>query len=284
MSQLARMFVVVNFLLAAGFVYAAAMFLGLNNQWKDKHIALDARMKNEIEQRERESKTQKTRIDELTRESATLKEEGSSLKTNVGNLTTANNTAESDKKAKDAALAQAQANLASNNELLKRAQDDLSKRTEEANTLRTEAQTAQANERKANDELTKAKDEIRARDNAIADLEKNKTDLTAKVEELEIVKRVAQEAGVDVGALLLQPAIADAKVIGVDMDMKLVQVNAGSTQKVSRGATLDIVRGNTYVGRIKIDQVYPNSSAGTISVLKSGESVQVGDRATNTLN
>jgi uncharacterized protein (DUF3084 family) len=227
---------------------------------------------------------QKTRIEQLTRESQTLKEEGSGLKANVAQLTDANVKAEKDKKDKDATIAKEQGNVASTADLLRRAQEDLGKRTEEANKLRTDAEAAQAAERKANEELTKAKDDIRARDNTIAELEKTKTDLTAKVDELEIVKRVAQESGVDIGALLLQPAIADAKVIAVDMDMKLVQVNAGSTQKVSRGATLDIVRGDRYIGRIKVDQVYPNSSAGTISVLKQGEQVQVGDRATNTLN
>jgi hypothetical protein len=284
MSQLARIFVVVNFLLAAGFLYAAAMFLGLNNEWKIKHTQLTKDTVTERTQRDAREKEQKTRIDELTRESQTLKEERSTLSGNLTQLTTANNAAEADKKAKDAALAKEQGLVASANEALKRAQDELTKRTDEANKLRTDAQTAQTAERTANDNLTKLNDEIIAHKNTIGELEKTKTELTAKVDELEIVKRVAQEAGVDVGALLLQPAIADAKVIGVDMDMKLVQVNAGSTQKLSRGATLDIVRGGNYVGRIKIDQVYPNSSAGTISVLKPGESVQVGDRATNTLN
>jgi uncharacterized protein (DUF3084 family) len=284
MSQLARVFVVVNFLLAAGFLYAASMFLGLNADWKGKHKALDDRMKQEVDSLNRNIKEQKTRVDELTRESQTAKEENASLKTGMSQLQAANTTAESDKKAKDATIAQAQGNVASSTAALQRAQEELAKRTTDADKLRTDAQTAQDNERKANDELTKTKDQVRERDNKIAELEKNKTDLSAKVDELEIVKRIAQQAGVDVGALVLQPAIADAKVIGVDMNMKLVQVNAGSAQKISRGATLDIVRGGNYVGRITIDQVYPTSSAGTISVLKSGETVQVGDRATNTLN
>jgi uncharacterized protein (DUF3084 family) len=284
MSQLARMFVIVNFLLAAGFLYAAAMFLGLNNEWKAKHTALDTRTKAELAERDRNAKVQQTRIDELSKESATLKEENANLKGNVTRLDQSNTQAEADKKAKDATIAKEQGNVATANTALQRAQDELKARTDEANKLRGDAQTAQTAERTANDNLAKANDQIRDLNNKIAELEKTRTDLAAKVDELEIVKRVAQEAGVDVGALALQPAIPDAKVIGVDMDMKLVQVNAGSSQKLSRGATLDIVRGSNYVGRIKIDQVYPNSAAGTIAVLKPGETVQVGDRATNTLN
>ena len=98
---------------------------------------------------------------------------------------------EADKKAKDAQISQGAGNLASAQTNLQRAQEDLAKRTDEANKLRTDAQTAQGAERTANEALTKAKDDIRDRDNKIAELEKEKTTLTAKVEALEIVKTIA---------------------------------------------------------------------------------------------
>lgn len=284
MSQIARVFVVVNLLLAAGFLYSAAMFLGLNNQWKEKHISLEAQRKNETAKLDSDLKAKTARVDELTRESQTLKEEKASLQASSASLKTANDAAELEKRNKDAQIAKESGNVASANENLKRAQDELAKRTEEANKLRADAQTAQGSERTANESLTKANDTIRERDNLIVELEKTKTTLGEKVAELEIVKDIAVKSGVSIENIALSAPIADAKVIGVDMEMKLVQVNAGTTQKVSRGSHLDIVRGGNYVGRIKIDQVFPNSSAGTISVLKPGETVQVGDRATNTLN
>jgi chromosome segregation ATPase len=284
MSQLARMFVIVNFLLAAGFLYAAAMFLGLNEEWKTKHEQTTATLTKERQDSERKLKENTTRIDELTRESQTLKEQNSTLGGNLSQLQKANTDATNQIKEKDSTIAKEQGNVQSTNDNLKAAQAELSKRTDEANQLRTAAQEAQTNERKANDELTKAKDEIRNRDNTIAELEKTKTDLTTKVENLELVAEGARRAGFNIADIVAPAPIADAKVIAVDADMKLVQVNAGSTQKVARGGFLDIVRGDRYIGRIKIDQVYPNSAAGTISVLKPGESVQVGDRATNTLN
>lgn len=283
MSQLARMFVVLNFLLAAGFLYSAAMFLGLNSAWKEKHTVVEAKMKQQADEASRKDKEQKTRIDELSKESQSLKEEKSSLSATNATLQKANSDAESDKKTKDSQIAKEQGSVTSANEALKRAQDDLAKRTDEANKLRTDFATAETNERKANDEVNAKKTEIIDLNNKIAELEKTRTDLTAKVDELELVKKVAQDAGVDLTALLTKAPI-DAKVIGVDMDMKLVQVNAGAAQKVSRGAVLDIARGSSYIGRIKIDQVYPNSSAGTLTIAAPGQQPQVGDRATNTIN
>ena len=228
MSQLARMFVVLNFLLAAGFLYAAAMFLGINHEWKKKHDTMNTQLTQAREDARKREKELQTRVEELTKESSTLKEDRSGLQ---GDNTTPHgrerDTAEKDKKTKDAEFAKEQGNVASANENLKRANDELSKRTDEANKLRTDAATAQAGERKANDELEKAKTEIRNRDNSIAELEKGKTEMTGKIEELEIVKSIAQKAGVDLTNILNAAPIPDAKVIGWDPDMKLVQVNAG---------------------------------------------------------
>jgi hypothetical protein len=284
MSQIARLFVVLNLLLAAGFLYAAAMFLGLNHDWKKKHETLTKELAAEKEDARKQIAAQKTRIDDLSRESQTVKEERSNLTGKNDQLTKTLADLDRAKKEGEAALAKEQGLVASANENLKRANDELSKRTAEADKLRADFATAQANERKANEALEKSQGDVRTRDNSIAELEKVKTELTAKNEELEIMKKVAQDAGVDLSNLMSKAPIPNAQVIGVDMEMKLVQVNAGTTQKVSRGAMLDIVRGSNYIGRIKIDQVYPNSAAGTIQVLSPGASVQVGDRATNTIN
>src|SRR6185503_11632095 len=113
MSQLARMFVVLNFLLAAGFLYAAAMFLGLNHEYKKKNEALTAQMTREHDEAQKREKDQKTRIDELTRESQTLKEDNSANKATAAQMKAANETAEKDKKEKDAAIAKEQGNVAS---------------------------------------------------------------------------------------------------------------------------------------------------------------------------
>jgi predicted membrane protein len=284
MSQLARMFVVLNFLLAAGFLYAAAMFLGLNHEYKKKNEALSVQMTREHDEAQKREKDQKGRIDDLTKESQTLKENGSGLQATNAQLKDQNDKLTAQLKEKDAIIAKEQGNVASAQDGMKRANDELAKRTEEANKLRTDAATAQGSERKANEDLEKAKTEIRNRDNTIGELEKTKTDMTAKIDELEIVKKIAQDAKVDLSQVINSAPIPDAKVIGYDADMKLVQVNAGSTQKVARGTTLDIVRGSSYIGRIKIDQVYPNSAAGTLFIAAPGQTVQVGDRATNTIN
>ena len=62
-------------------------------------------------------------------------------------------------------------------------------------------------------------------------------------------------------------------------------LNLGSNAGVKLGYVFDIVRGGSYVGRIVIDQVYANNSAGKITIRsKTGSTPQPGDRATTALN
>jgi hypothetical protein len=284
MSQIARLFVVLNLLLAAGFLYAAAMFLGLNHEYKNKYEKATKEAKAAAEVSARDMAAQKTRIDDLMRENQTTKEAKANLEGANARLTNENQEAQKEKAAKDALIAKEQGSVQSANDLAKRAQEDLAKRTDEANKLREASQAAQTAERKANADLEASKTEVRNRDNTIAELEKTKTDQAAKIAEYELMVDVAKRAGVSFEDLAQKQPIANAQVTAVEMSMKMVVVNAGSSQKVSRGALLDIVRGSNYIGRIKIDQVYPNSSAGTLVVAKPGETPQVGDRATNTIN
>ena len=288
MSQLARMFVVLNFLLAAGFLYAAAMFLGLNHEYKKKNEALTiADCAQATVKRRSARRTQKTRIDDLTRESQTLKEDAAEP---TGRATAParearTTTAEKDKKEKDAAIAKEQGNVAS----AEREPEARDRRAREAHRrgqqARTDAATAQAAERKANDELEKAKTEIRNRDNTIAELEKTKTEMTGKIDELEIVKKIAQDAGVDLTHVLRSAPIADAKVIGVRHGHEARSGQRRAPRRRSLAARRSTsCAASSYIGRIKIDQVYPNSAAGTLVIAAPGQTVQVGDRATNTIN
>src|SRR6188768_2296315 len=121
MSQLARMFVVLNFLLAAGFLYAAAMFLGINHEWKKKHDTMNTQLTQAREEARKREKDLQTRVEELTKESSTLKEDNAGVKATAARLTDAAATSEKDKAQKAADFAKEQGNVQSAQEALKRA-------------------------------------------------------------------------------------------------------------------------------------------------------------------
>lgn len=283
MSQIARVFVVLNLLLAAGFLFTAATFLGLNNDWKGKHETVAKKAKEEAARHEAAlSEKDKALAEKESLLNAARDAESKATAANQ-QLKTQVEAAEADKKAKDTQLDQAQKNVASVTENLKRTQDALQAKIDENTKLRAETAEAQQKEREANGKYEKEHADVVARDNKIADMEKSAKSADDKIHQLGLLIEIAQKQGFDMkGGILMEPV--NASVLNVDMGMKLVQVNAGKNAKVARGYVLDIVRGNTYIGRIKVDQVFDASCAGTLTVVAPGQTVMVGDKATNTLN
>jgi hypothetical protein len=80
------------------------------------------------------------------------------------------------------------------------------------------------------------------------------------------------------------PAPIKGIVIIVDQELKLVQIDAGGRSGIKRGNVLDIVRGDAYVGRFRVDTVSEDTCCGLVILLATGQCVQVGDEASNSLN
>jgi len=284
MSQIARVFVVLNLILAAGFMCVAASFLGYQADYKAK---LEAEQKMHAADKataEAQAANQKKEIERLQADLGATKEKASNLETKNSSLTGEKESLTTDKTNKDAQIAQLTKNIESVNETMKRMQDERAALTTSNTKLMQDIQAAQGNERKANEELAKAKDSILTGENKLSDLQKAHTSLQDAKHEADLLIEIARKKGVDLTGLVAMEPIADARVIGVDMGLKLIQVNVGSNRKVSKGYVFDLVRGSSYIGRFNVDQVYDTTAAGTLTILKPGETVTVGDVALNTLN
>lgn len=283
MSQIARVFVVLNLLVAAGFMFAAATFLATNNDYKKK---LDVRSTElEAERRRaqgRESELQGS-IQRLEGErnakqehNARLENENAALKAQVTSLEGQKN--EKDKQIGDLTRvngehAESVQNLSSNNARLVEANTTLDKGQRDAVAKMEKAITDLNDEQKKNVDAT----------NKIADQEK---DITAKAElisQKSLMIEYAKSKGIDFENVMIMPAVNGA-VLNADTSARIVQANVGSTQGVARGFVLDIVRGSTYIGRFRVDTVYGETCAGLVEILVPNQQVMVGDRVTTTLN
>lgn len=91
-----------------------------------------------------------------------------------------------------------------------------------------------------------------------------------------------KQPGIDFENLNMLPPMT-GHVVNADNKLRLVQVDVGRSKGMVRGAVLDIVRGDTYIGRMRIDTVFDDASAGLVTILADGYTVKPGDRVTNTL-
>ena len=118
---------------------------------------------------------------------------------------------------------------------------------------------------------------------AIHGHEKTIATQSSSISEKDLLIAYAKQKGVDFEKIQMVPNMS-GHVVNADNALRLVQVNIGKSRGMVRGAVLDVVRGDTYIGRVRIDTVFDNQSAGLLTIMAAGQSVMVGDRVTNTLN
>ena len=125
MSQVARVFVVLNLLIAAGFLFAASTFLALNNDYK-KELAKEQEAKANLEQE------MSGRIETLEAEKKDLANQNRALQERNANLTGSADTLnqqvrslEAEKQAKDTQIADLTRNLNSMQATVDRHHTDL---------------------------------------------------------------------------------------------------------------------------------------------------------------
>jgi len=283
MSQVARVFVVLNLLVAAGFLFAAATFLALNNDYKGQLQAEVDAHNADNQAKDLEISRLKDTIRQKDGQNQALREQVGNKDGTIASQNTQIQSLESNNKSKDtsiAALTEANAQHAKMQSTLQGLLTDERGKNE---TLATENRTAVAAQAAAVKAKEGADAEIEGLKGTIHGHEKTITAQKESITNLELMKSYAIAKGVDFEKIQLIGPLT-GHVVAADNNLKLVQVNIGKAKGVVRGAVLDVVRGGTYIGRLTVDTVFDNHAAGLMDITADGQSVMVGDRVTNTLN
>lgn len=282
MSQVARVFVVLNLIVAVGFLFAASTFLALNNEWKGKHDRQAIAHKAEISEKEgkiaelgKQLETREREYNAQTEKATALETENASLKQQVETL-------RGDVNTKDGQITGFTDQLGRLQEAVGRQAQHIERLEEQNKQAQDQAREARASEMAANQSLEAERGTTRDLRNNIAENERNITALTNDKNHLGMMVEFAKQKGISFENTLIMPAVNGA-VVGADASTKLVMVNVGSDHGVERGFVLDIVRGDRYIGRMRVDNVIGPGVSSGVMTLTSG-SVQTGDRVTNRLN
>lgn len=280
MSTVAKVFVVLNFLLAALFLGSASALLGHSDNWKARH--------------ERDTAT-------LTAQLTTEKNKSAALESEKAKLETDKNNAE---KAAGESKREAQV-VQTNNATLKEKFDALATAHQ---SLQRQAQIAQStidnlqklvdvlnNGRKADiDSLNKANDEKNAAvkmQNALeanlADLQRQYKDVLAKLSEsstsleranFELENWRKKHPGDGPGT---EQPYQTAKVLTADNANNIVVISLGAEDGVKVGYRYTISRGNQYIGTLTVTSTQAKMAAGKMTM--GGGQPMPGDDAMTSL-
>lgn len=144
-------------------------------------------------------------------------------------------------------------------------------------------QVARDNEVKARNERAEMENELNATKQTLAAIQRDKRtieeDLATQTRRIEtlISKNVPIWDLIGEDPKSTQNYVADALVLAVRPDLNLVMISVGSAQGVKPGYQFVISRGSTYVATAQVERVYPDMCSAKL-VLKKDE-VQIHDEA-----
>ena len=277
MSTVAKIFIVLNFVLAAVFLGSAAAFLGHADNWKVKHLKDTAALSAEIgtlKQQKAEVTADKDKLSgavgqavvdrDLSRSQADV------LKTAYDQI----------KKSYD----ELNGSLANESKALQIAQTTIANSRTLVDELQKERQTLIDGLAKATDEKNAAvkmqnqlalnlEQETMAKQDALAKLTDASTSLQRTTFELSSIK--AANPGIGGSEQPWQTA----KVLAADNGANIVVVSLGAEDGVKEGFKYTLSRGNQYVATVQITNVQAKQAAGKVLTGMSKSPVQAGDDA-----
>jgi Na+-transporting NADH:ubiquinone oxidoreductase subunit NqrC len=289
MSLLGKIFAVISLLAAVFYTGITVTLVSLQENYKQKLVDADQKFKTAQTNWEQEKEGLDQSIARLTLERNSL------------------NSAKADLEAKNAILESEWAQATNNvrfamkivedqeeqitrlNDLLELARKNLNERTTDIETLRAEIEQQKnalaALEQKRDelqDKLVVKEKELKM----IADEAKRLTDEYAYANDLirKLEKAVPDEVAKARSADTIQaPKTIRGKVAAVDAKLGLVVINVGQRQGVQKDYAFIVFRGSQYVGKIIVDEVFPDVAACRYSRPDMKDDVQVGDDVTTKL-
>ncbi len=283
MNLIGKIFIVLIFVMSLMFATFSIMVYTTHVNWRQEIVRTPS------ETRGTQQPGYKYQLEQARAESARLNDEISSLNTQLN----------AEKAAKIQALAKSEATIQALSAEKKTADDQLkAKETELAANTET-LRATQANLSNLTGEVKKLRDEVADAQRETDEQIKKATSLTDKLAiatgQLAVLKERNEQLAIDVtkakqllpkGVTLEMPIDASTvKVSGqiAAVSRTKVELSIGSDDGVRVGQDLDIYRGDKYVGRVKIIDVRPDNSVGSILTEYQQLPIQRGDNVASNL-
>jgi len=272
MGTFAKIFIVVNLVLAVVFLGAASTLLGTIQDWKTQYTDLD---KEYQAQKQKDAAEIKRLSDDL----GSIRTEKTSLQNQVTNLQQEDRRRSAEWEAIKVAYNKQTETIEKQAATLTDLEKDLAAARTEISDLNTKYDDALAATRAAKqtsddlrNDLERANGQISQLQDELAATQKEKTELAEELQKkANLIAMITERIGAAAIAEMQNMPAINGQVTGVDEDLNIVLVSVGTDDEVKVGFTMTVYRGGEYVGRLIIDKVGGDWASGHMdqSVSKS---------------
>jgi hypothetical protein len=286
MSPIAKLFTVINLVLAGLFVgFAASMINSQTTTLADlKKAQAEAKANADALGADKQKLvTEKAQVEKARDALMNERDNAAADRDRVKNQLDDETKKNADLRTQVGTIAASIENLVASNKQLQQDKDKAQQAQKDAEGAKNAAVAAQLEAEKKAGNLDS---ELNAAKNSIADLEKTNTSLSKDKKSVETqLASLSDYTNTKIGDFTPMPLIEGA-VLGVSYDVEpgLISINRGSDQNVKRGYTFEIYDGKTYKGQARVEYVHPNMcSALIIRTVPGTPKVRQGDSVSTRL-
>jgi myosin heavy subunit len=288
-SLLAKIFVIVLTVLSLVFLGTQATLYYHQNDWRAAYVNQQARMRLALEEKQQEIQAAQAAIKDLEKK----REELAGTVRQVQTISKATEDAFQNKQAELNRLQQQYATLESAHKAISQTIEEkdrtLAQFEARIKDLSDQLKTATAEKEQAeaqNARLTTIKTTL---EKDLAEVRKDYTATKQKLLDAELVLDELRNQGVPISTLVVNhkpmPPI-NGKVAGVKSDVQpaLVLLTVGKDDKVERGFTFTIYRGNQFIGKVVVEKLMADSCGCRVLFTAAGQQIKAGDDAATRLD
>lgn len=275
MSGTAKFFVVLNLILSLLYLGATAVLFGYREDFKTKFLKEESAHKET-------KKTLEAQRDELQKDLDLARNDIRSKDTQIDTLNRDYEKANLEIKRLNAQFDDMQRkinDLETHVSALKTQVDEkdtlIENLSKDKDKFRNDFEAAREAKERALAEQTRLQNENTRLQEQLANLEKSYIVMAKKMKDVELVLEDLVRRGIEIKPVKYKPI--SGKISAVRPEWHLVMINIGEKDDVQKGMPFIISRGPNYVGKIIVDEVYPDMAAGMILVDQTLTTPQVGD-------
>jgi predicted nucleic acid-binding Zn-ribbon protein len=293
MSLAGKIFAVITLVAAVFYAGITAALMSLQENWRQKCSEEETKHKRTKDEAERDKASLTKTINEKTGLLAIRNDQNRLLRGQVENLQTEWQTAAAMNKLAMAVIEDQEDKLAVQNTLIARYNDDLGVARGDIDKKKTEIDDLN----KKLVEMTRDRDGVRDQlvrcQNELTNWTKEAQKLTGYLAESNDQLQTLKDRYPDIAAEIRAPGqkggiqspkVIRGKVTGVDKNLGLVIINVGQRHEVLKGYAFIVFRSDEYIGKVVVDEVFPDMSATHYIRELMKKDVEVGDDVTTKLS
>lgn len=274
MTLVGKIFTVLIFVMSLVFMSFSVMVFATHKNWKEAAAATDAKLKNANET----NKALQTKLESLQMDLATEQAARAAALAAMQTRLVKAEQAVSDKQAELDKLFTDHAQVA---EAAKMAETRLESLTTEVASLRDTLRNTQKDRDAQFDKVVELTDKFNQMEGLRMRLDERNTQLAQQVSRMKMVMDAKGIRETDLVSHIPPPV--EGLVLAIS-DKDLIEISIGSDDGLKEGHTLDVYRGNTYLGRVVIRRTAPDRSVGQIMRELQRGQIRKGDHVTTKLS